>query len=93
MIIKMYKKTIFTLLLFIDPIAVIEQLKKINLSQIVSSKYDIIEKNNLHLTDNLCKDNENRIETKKFWEEEDLLSHQRYSSSKKIFFMIFKKWI
>ena len=86
MIIKMYKKTIFTLLLFIDPIAVIEQLKKINLSQIVSSKYDIIEKNNLHLTDNLCKDNENRIETKKFWEEEDLLSHQRYSSSKKNFF-------
>ena len=89
MIIKMYKKTIFTLLLFIDPIAFIEQLKKINLSQIVSSKYDIIEKNNLHLTDNLFKDNENRIETKKFWEEEDLLSHQRYSSSKKNFFYDF----
>ena len=85
MIIKIYKKTIFTFVLFIAPIAFIELLKKDSSSQIISSKYDIIEKNNFHLTYNLYKNNENRIEAKNFWEE-DLLSQKRYSSSKEIFF-------
>ena len=86
MIIKMYKKTIFTLLLFIAPVAFIEQLNKDSSYQIINSKYDIIKKNNLHLTDNLCKDNEHRIEIKNCWEEGDLLSKKRYTLSKENFF-------
>ena len=86
MIIKTYKKTIFNLLLFVDPVTFIEQHKKDISYQIINSKYDSIKKNNLYLIDNLCKDNEKRIEIKNCWEEGDLLSKKRYSLSKENFF-------
>ena len=86
MIIKMYKKTIFTLFLFLAPIAAVEQLKKDNLSHIIKNNSNIIEINNLHLTDSLFKDDENRVEIKNCWEEGDLLSQKRYCLSNENFF-------
>ena len=82
----MIKKTVFTLLLFLAPIAFIEQLKKDNSSYIIKNKSDTIEIKNLHLTDNLFKDDKNRIEIKNCWEEGDLLSQKRYCSSSEKYF-------
>ena len=76
----MYKKTIFTLLLFLAPIAFIEHLKKDSSSQIIN-KYDITEKYNLHSIDSLFEGDEYRIEIKNCWEEGDLLSQKRYCST------------
>ena len=81
MIFKMYKKTIFTLLLFLVPISFFEHLKKDSSSQIINNKYDITEKYNLHLIDSLFEDEESRIEIKNCWEEGDLLSQRRYCSA------------
>ena len=80
MISKMYKKTVFTLLLFLVPISFIEHLKKDSSSQIIN-KYDITEKYNLHSIDSLFEGDENRIEIKNCWEEGDLLSQKRYCSA------------
>ena len=77
----MYKKIIFTLLLFLTPIAFIEHLKKDSSSQIINRKYDFIGKNKLHLTNSLFEDNENRTEINNCWEEGDLLSQKRYCLS------------
>tara|TARA_Y100001933_G_scaffold244658_1_gene274587 strand:- start:22 stop:279 length:258 start_codon:yes stop_codon:yes gene_type:complete len=78
----MYKKTIFTLLLFLSPVAFIEHIKKDSGSKIINNKYDIIKINDLHFTDSLFKDDENRIEIKNCWEKGDLLSQKRYCSAK-----------
>ena len=80
MILKMYKKTIFTLLLFLVPISFIEHLKKDSSSQIIN-KYDITEKYNLNSIESLFEGDENRIEIKNCWEEGDLLSQKRYCST------------
>ena len=83
----MYKKTILTFLLFLAPIALIEQLNKDSSSQIIRNKYNTIEKNNLYLIDRLfIDDKENSIEIKNCWEEGDLLSQKRYCSSNEKFF-------
>ena len=83
----MFKKTIVTLLLFLAPIAFIEQTKQDNSSQIISNKYVRIGNDNHHLIDNLFEaDEENSIEIKNCWEEGDLLSQKRYCSSNEKYF-------
>ena len=82
----MYKKTLFTLLIFFAPIVLIEQLDKDSNSQIISHKYDMIKKNNLNLTDSLFENDENIILIKHCWEKGDLLSQKRYCSSNEKFF-------
>ena len=82
----MYKKTIFTLLLFLAPIGIIEQYKKDGSPRIINYEYNMIKKNHLHQIDDLFKANEEKNITIKNFLEEDLLSQKRYySSSKKIF--------
>ena len=83
----MYKKTIFTLLLFLAPIGFIEQSKHKFSSQIISDEYVSIGNINHHLIDRLFEDNkENNIEIKNCWEEGDLLSQKRYCSSNEKYF-------
>ena len=83
----MYQKTIFTLLLFLAPIAFIEQNKNSNSSQINSNKYFEISNDNYHLIDRLFEANEeNSIEIKNCWEEGDLLSQKRYCTSNEKYF-------
>ena len=85
----MYKKTIFTLLLFLAPIAFIEQTKYDSSSQVNSNKYVKIGNDNYHLIDRLFEGNEeNSIEIKSCWEEGDLLSQKRYCSSNEKYFNI-----
>ena len=61
----MYKKTIFTLLLFLAPIAFIEQTKHDSSSQVNRNKYVKIGNDNYHLIDTLFEGNEeNSIEIK-----------------------------
>ena len=81
----MYKKTIFTLLLFLAPIGIIEQYKKDKSPQIFNYEYNMKEKNNLHQIDNLFEANEEKnITLRNYWEE-DLLSQKRYCSFSKNF--------
>ena len=83
----MYKKNIFTLLLFLAPIAFIEKTKDNNFSQINSNKYVKIGSYNYQPIDSLFKANEeNSIEIKNCWEEGDLLSQKRYCSSNEKYF-------
>ena len=83
----MHKKTIFTLLLFLAPIAFIEQTKHNNFSQIKSNKYVKVGNVNYQLIDSLFETNEeNGIEIKNCWEEGDLLSQKRYCSSNETYF-------
>ena len=83
----MYKKNILTLLLFIAPIAFIEQTKHKSSSQIISNKYVRLGNINHHLIDRLFEANEeNSIEIKNCWEEGDLLSQKRYCSSNDEYF-------
>ena len=82
----MYKKTLFTSLIFFAPIAFIEYLDKDSKSQIINNKYDMIKKNNLNLTDSLFENDENIILIKDCWEKGDLLSQKRYCSSNEKFF-------
>ena len=82
----MFNKTIFTLLLFLAPIAFIEQTKNNSSSQIKSNEY-VRNGNNNHLVDSLFEANEeNSIEIKNCWEEGDLLSQKRYCSSNEKYF-------
>ena len=82
----MYKKTIITLLLFLAPIGIIEQLKKNRSPRNINYEFNMIENNNLHQIDNLFEANEEKnITIKNCWEE-DLLSQKRYCSSSKKFF-------
>tara|TARA_B100000614_G_scaffold224342_1_gene213147 strand:+ start:338 stop:595 length:258 start_codon:yes stop_codon:yes gene_type:complete len=82
----MYKKTLFTLLIFFAPIAFIEQLDKDSKSQIINNKYDTIKKNNPNLINSLFENDENIILIKDCWEKGDLLSQKRYCSSNEKFF-------
>ena len=83
----MYKKIIFTLLLFLAPIGFIEQSKHNSSSQIISDEYFRIGSINHHLVDRLFETNEeNSIEIKNCWEEGDLLSQKRYCSNNKKYF-------
>ena len=83
----MYKKTIFTLLLFLTPIAFIEQIKFDSSSQVNSNKYIKISNDNYRLINTLFEGNEeNSIEIKSCWEEGDLLSQKRYCSSNEKYF-------
>ena len=82
----MYKKTLFTLLIFFAPIAFIEQLDKDSKSQIINNKYDMIKKNNPNLLNSLFENDENIILIKDCWEKGDLLSQKRYCSSNEKFF-------
>ena len=68
----MYKKSIFTLLLFLAPIGIIEKYKKDRSIRIINYEYNMVEENNLTIKDCL--------------EGEDLLSQKRYCSSSKKFF-------
>ena len=79
----MYKKTIFTLLLFLVSIALIEHNKHDSSSPINNNKYVKIRNDNYHhLINRLFEgDKENIIEIKNCWEEGDLLSQKRYCSS------------
>ena len=78
----MYKKIIFTLLLFLVPIGFIEQSKHNSSSQIISDEYVRIGSINHHLIDRLFEANENNsIEITSCWKEGDLLSQKRYCSS------------
>ena len=79
----MYKKTIFTLLLFLVSIALIEHNKHDSSSPINNNKYvKIRNDNHHHLINRLFEgDKENIIEIKNCWEEGDLLSQKRYCSS------------
>ena len=82
----MYKKTLFTLLIFFAPIAFIEQLDKDSKSQIINNKYDMIKKNNPNIINRLFENDENIILIKDCWEKGDLLSQKRYcSSNEKLF--------
>ena len=84
----MYKKTIFTLLLFLAPIAFIEQTKDNNFSQINSNKYLKIGNDNYQLFDSLFEANaKNSNEIKNCWEKGDLLSQKRYCSSDETYFL------
>ena len=83
----MHKKTIFTLLLFLTPIAFIEQIKYDSSSQVNSNQYVNIGNDNYHLINTLFEGNEeNSIEIKSCWEEGDLLSQKRYCSSNEKYF-------
>jgi len=82
----MFKKTLFTLLIFFAPIAFIEQLDKDSKSQIINNKYDTIKKNNPNLINSLFENDENIIFIKDCWEKGDLLSQKRYCSSNEKFF-------
>ena len=81
----MYKKTIFTLLLFFAPIGIIEQYKKDGSPRIINYEYNMIKKNHLHQIDDLFKANEKKNITIKNCLEEDLLSQKQYCSSSKNF--------
>ncbi len=81
----MYKKTIFTLLLFLTPIGIIEQHKKNGSPQIINYEYHMIKKNHLHQKDDLFKANEEKNITIKNCLAEDFLSQKRYCSSSKNF--------
>jgi len=83
----MYKKTIFTLLLFLAPIAFIEGTKHDHSSQINSNKYIMIGNDNYYLIDRLFEANEeNSVEITNCWEEGDLISQKRYCSSNEKYF-------
>jgi len=83
----MFKKTIFTLLIFFAPIGFIEQSKHKISSKIISNEYVRIGNINHHLIDRLFEaDEENSIEIKNCWEEGDLLSQKRYCSSNEKYF-------
>ena len=82
----MYKKTLFTLLIFFAPIAFIEQFDKDSKSQIINNKYDMIKKNNPNIINRLFENDENIILIKDCWEKGDLLSQKRYCSSNEKFF-------
>ena len=84
----MYKKTIFTLPIFLAPIGIIKQDKEDRSPRIINYEFNMIEKNNLRHIDNLFEANgEKNITIKNCWKE-DLYSQKRYCSSSKNFFFI-----
>ena len=81
----MYKKTIFTLLLFLAPIDIVEQYKKDSSHRTINYQYNMIKKNHLHQIDDLFEANEEKKITIKNCLAEDFLSQKRYCSSSKNF--------
>ena len=90
----MYQKTIFTLLLFLAPIAFIEQNKNSNSSQINSNKYFEISNDNYHLIDRLFEANEeNSIEIKIVGKKEISYLRKDIAHLTKHIFITLKIWI
>tara|TARA_B100000073_G_scaffold47639_1_gene35150 strand:- start:2163 stop:2423 length:261 start_codon:yes stop_codon:yes gene_type:complete len=86
----MYKKALISFLIFLAPIAWIEQNKKEKYYQTKTKQLEMTEKNNHNLVDLLFEPNkETSIEVKDCWEEGDLASQKRYCSSEKKYFHIF----
>ena len=81
----MYKKTIFTLLLFLARIGIIERHKKDVSPRIINYEYNMINKNHLNQIDDLFKANDKKNITIKNCLEEDLLSQKLCCSSSKKF--------
>ena len=78
----MYKKTIFTILIFIVPIGLIENHINEKYPIEKTKKLDILNQNNRVFVDDLFAANEQKsIEIKNCWEEGDLASQKRYCSS------------
>ena len=78
----MSKKTIITFLIFLAPIAFIQQHKRDKSSQITTQNFHMIEKNNVQIVNQLFKSNEEYdIKIKNCWEERGLASHKRYYSN------------
>ena len=72
----MYKELIITFLIFLTPIAVVEQYRK----------------NNIHQVAYLINANEEfSFEIKNFWKKKNLASHKEYCSSDKNVFHDFKR--
>ena len=83
----MYKKTFFTLLLFLAPITLFKQTYHVNSSQIISNKLVKIDNDNYHLIDKLFEANEEKkIEIKNYWEEDYLISQRLYCSYNEKYF-------
>ena len=57
----MYKKTIFTLPIFLAPIGIIKQDKEDRSPRIINYEYNMIKKNHLHQIDDLSKANEKKL--------------------------------
>ena len=90
----MYQQTIFTLLLFLAPIAFIGQTENSYSSQINSNKYCEISNDNYHLIDRLFEANEkNSIEIKIVRMMEISYLRNDIAHLTKNFFITFKKWI
>ena len=86
----MYKKIIFTLIIFLAPIGIIEQNKKDRSPQIINYEYDMIEKNH-DLIDRLFKANEgNNITDKRVDKKIYYLKNDIVHLVKNVF-MTFKK--
>jgi len=83
----MYKKTLFTLLIFLAPIAFFERNKQDSSSQIISNEYVEIGINNHHINNKFFEVNEeNSVEIKNCWKKGELLSQKRYYSSNQKYF-------
>ena len=68
----MYKKIIFTLLIFLVPIGIIEQNKKDRSPQIINYKFDMMRTNNFHHIDSLFEANKENIISKKIVGKEEI---------------------
>ena len=83
----MYKKIIITFLIFLTPIAFIEQQNKNKSSQLSIKQLNCIKNSNLNRLELLFNANkENKIVMKNCWKEEVLVSQKLYYlSNEKIF--------
>ena len=80
----MYRKLIVTFLIFVAPIAIIEQNK---LSKLVIEESNIFEKDEMHPIDRFFEAiEENSIDIKNCWEDKDLASQKTYCLISKKFF-------
>ena len=80
------------MLLFLPPIGNIKKQIIDGTSQIIHYEYDMIEKNNLHLIDNLLKTNEEgSISKNNYLEFGELLTQKQYCSSNESFLITFKR--
>ena len=88
----MCKKTIFTLLLFLARIGIIEQNKKDRSPLIINYEYDMIKKSNLHLVESLFEANEEkRIVKKIIGKKETYYLKKDTAHIVKNFFITFKR--
>ena len=86
----MSREIIITFLIFFTPIAIIEQYKKDNFSELAIEQFNINRKSNFHLLDSLFDYNKkNSIEIKNCRRKGDLTSQKRYCSSAENFLQDF----